>query len=219
MNNVLKFFSIFFILILNFHTVQATKIEDGATVVVMDFGTHPGAVEADLALKNAEKTTSEYVIYKLLQHDKYVVMERDTVNSKLKQANLNTISIIDPNTAKQIGELLKAKYLIYGNVIDLSLSNTGVDIANGIGSSVKVDTVIARIVVRMMNTETGEIIAAVKGEGKSKKSFTNVGSPQIGYFFIGTEKVTQDSVHNALQKAAFDSVEKLTKNLMKGEIN
>ena len=57
----------------------------------------------------------------------------------------------------------------------------------------------------------------VRGDGASKSSYTKVQlglkpviSPVIA---IGTTKVTMDSVHNAIQKAAFDSVDKIVEKV------
>ena len=49
---------------------QAAMIEKDAVVAVMDFGTHPGAASSDIALANAEGTTSEYVIARLINDGK-----------------------------------------------------------------------------------------------------------------------------------------------------
>ena len=94
----------------------------------------------------------------------------------------------------------------------MTLSELGGGTA-GVGLDISKITVKAHIIVRVMEVETGKIISAAKGEGKSKGSFVRIkGSPTIT-LDIGRTKVTQDSVHNALQKAAFQTVEVLLKRI------
>lgn len=138
------------------------------------------------------------------------IIDRFLVEEKIKSEKLNTIGLIDPDTALKLGKILGVKYIIYGNVNDVTLSDGGTQI--GIGG-VTVCTVKSHIILRMMNVETGEIISAAKGEGKSKSSFVKVGSDDIAVIEVGRTKVTQDSVHNAIQKAAFQSVDILIERL------
>ena len=102
------------------------------------------------------------------------------------------------------------KYIIYGNVNDVTLSDVGTQI--GIGG-VTICTVKSHIIVRMMNVETGEIISAAKGEGKSQSSFVKIQGGEVAVIEVGRTKVTQDSVHNAIQKAAFQAVDILIERL------
>lgn len=206
-----KFFAVIFIFVFMINSaVSAAKIEDNAQIAVMDFGTHPGAVTVDINILNAGKTAHEYVLKRLFEIDKFDIVERLLVEEKIKSANLNTSGLIDPDTALKLGKILGVKYIIYGNVNDVTLSDVGTQI--GVGG-VTVCTVKSHIILRMMNVETGEIISASKGEGKSKSSFVKVGSDNVAVIEVGSVKVTQDSVHNAIQKAAFQSIDILVERL------
>ena len=187
----------------------AGLIEDHAVVAVMDFGTHPGAATCDVALANAEKMSSEYIITKLINDGKMDVMDKDMVKHKLDVAHIKTEGLIDPDSAKVIGETLKCKYLIYGNVNDVTVSNTGV---NTIFNNVDVCTVKSHIIARIMDVSTGTIVMAAKGEGVSKSSLVDINTLNAG-ITIGAVKVTQESVHNAIQKAAYNAVEILENRL------
>ena len=187
----------------------AGLIEDHAVVAVMDFGTHPGAATCDVALANAEKMSSEYIITKLINDGKMVVMDKDMVKHLLEAANVNTEGLIDPDSAKIIGNALKCRYLIYGNVNDVTVSDTGV---NTLLSNVNVCTVKSHIIARIMDVTTGNIIMAAKGEGVSKSSLVDINTFNAG-IKIGTMTVPQESVHNAIKKAAYNAVEILENRL------
>ena len=189
------------------------KLTETPTVAVMDFGTHPGAATSDISIANAGKTTSEYVTDSLVKSGRFIVMERDLHQKSLEEERLKTTGLIDPDTAKRIGELLHVDYLIYGNVTDISVSDTGTQVNTFVVGGVTVGTVKAHIIVRMMEIKTGSIIMAAKGEGNSKSSYVKVGTRPMGLVSIGTKTVTQDSVHNALQKGANAAVELLAERL------
>ena len=189
----------------------------GAEVAVMDFGTRPGATTSEINIHNAEYTTSEYVINQLLKRQFLIVKDKDLVMQQLKAQNLKTTGLIDPDTAKQIGNMLGVRYIIYGNVANVSVSDTGTEILTSIGGGVNVCTVKAHMVGRMMDVETGDILMATRGDGASKSSFVklhagkNLINAQV--VTIGTKKVTMDSVHNAIQKGAEIMVDNMLQTL------
>ena len=191
-------------------TLEAAELMDKPTVAVMDFGRHVGATTDDIVFENTDKTSSDYIIEALVESGKYDVVDKDLLAEKLMQENLNTKGIIDPDTARRIGEVLGVRYIIYGNVNDVTGSSTGVQIYS---SGADVHTVKAHIIARMMDVTTGDIVMAAKGEGTSKSSSTKVGTDRLGYITIVTVRISQVSVHNSIKKAAYDMVDKLTERL------
>lgn len=134
----------------------------------------------------------------------------------LKEKGLQTTGIIDPDTAKKIGDVLNVRYIVYGNVNNVSVGEDGVAL---LGAGVNVCTVKANIIARIMDVSTGRIITMARGEGKSKSSYVNVavgGDPSKAKMVtIGTFNVTQDSVHNAIAKAADHTVDDILFKLFK----
>ena len=101
--------------------------------------------------------------------------------------------LIDADKAKQTCAILGVRYLIYGNVTDVSEENYGFQ-----ESSVKVYKVKARIISIIIDAKTGKILAAAKGEGKSEISSVKLDDKFA--ITLGTKRVSQVSVHNALKK-------------------
>ena len=207
-----KFFATVLIVVGLCSTVFAAQIEENASIAIMDLGTHEGAVPHELSIINAGKASSEYLIQRMFQVGKFNLMDRTLVDEKIHASNLNTTGLIDPDTAKKIGDLLGADYLVYGNVNDVTLSETGAE-TFGVGVDFSTVTVKAHLIVRVMDISTGQIVGAAKGEGISKGSFVRIKGGQVATVSIGRTKVTQDSVHSALQKAAFATVDKLINQL------
>lgn len=194
----------------------AAIVSEGSSIAVMDFGTHPGATTGDVAILNAEGTTSEYIIAKLVESGKFVVKDKDYVQQKIKEMGIKTVGIIDPRQAQQLGELLGVQYIIYGNVNDISASENGTNVATplpNLGGNVTIHTVKCHIIARVLDVRSGFIVAAAKGEGKSRSSLTDLRAIQHG-IKIGTVTLTQASVHNAIQKAAYDTVSLLEAKML-----
>lgn len=200
-----KFFIIIFMILMTFAPAEAALIEDSASVAVMDLGVNKGTSDPDVNLLHAEGASSEYVIQRLATTNHFDVKDRTLVLDTLQKFNM--VGLIDPKTAKKIGEILGVKYIVYGNVIDVV-----VDVDK---SLVTVNTVKAHLVIRIMEVETGNILMAAKGEGKSESAF--VGESEQSFIVIGTTKVSQTSVHNALQKAAFQATDILIERLFGAE--
>lgn len=193
-------------------THTSAAIVETSNIAIMDLGTHEGAVPFEINVFNAGKASSEYLIQRLFEVGKFNVMDRTLVEDKIRESSLNTTGLIDPDTAKKIGDILGVDYLVYGNVNDVTLSETGGS-TGGVGLDISKITVKAHIIVRVMEVKTGKIIGAAKGEGKSRGAFVRIKGSPVAILEIGKTKVTQDSVHNALQQAAFQTVDKLIKQL------
>lgn len=193
----------------------AVAIAKDANVAVMDFGTRPGATPSEININNAEYASSEYIINGLVNKHCFNIMDKDMVMQQLKAEHLTTVGLIDPDTAKRIGDLLHTRYIIYGNVTNVSISDTGTQIMTNIGG-VNVCTVKAHMIARVMDVVTGDILMAVKGDGKSKSSFVRLhagnGLTGVKVLKIGTVTVTMDSVHNAIAKAAEDVATRMAAN-------
>lgn len=194
----------------------AAAIAKDANVAVMDFGTRPGATTSEISINNAEYTSSEYIINGLVNKHCFNIMDKDMVMHRLQEKQLKTVGLIDPDTAKRIGDLLHTRYIIYGNVTNVSISDTGTQIMTNIGGGVNICTVKAHMIARVMDVETGDILMDVKGDGKSKSSFVKLhagnGLTGVKVLKIGTVNVTMDSVHNAIAKAAEDIAGKMAAN-------
>lgn len=212
-------FTLFLYLLMLTTSAAAADIDINGTAAVMDFGTRPGATSHEINIHNAEYTSSEYILNGLLNKNCFDLKDKTMVFDYLKQNGIKTTGLIDPDSAKAIGHKLGVRYLVYGNVAGVTTSSTGTELLAGIGAGVHVCTVKSTIVARVMDVETGTILAVVRGEGSSKSSFTALGArasgAQIVTLVIGNKKVTMDSVHNAIQKAAFNVAENLT-NSIKG---
>lgn len=185
-------------------------MERPCRVAVMDFGIHKGASSSDITIENGETAATDYVVQRLVDSGSFKVMDKFLIEEKLAAEGLNTKGIIDPAKAQRIGQMLDVPYIIYGNVAGISTSDNGAQVSVG---GVKTHAVKSRVIIRIMDVATGEILMAAKGEGKSQSAEVTAGTDEIGVISIGSTKVYQVSVHNSLEKAAYNAVDLLIERL------
>lgn len=199
-----KIFAVCLMFLSIFSVTEAAILEKDSEIAVMDFGILKREMEENLSLKDVGLMTSDYIIERLIDRKYFNVIDRPHLTEKLKNQNLVVIGSIPPDDAKRIGEILQVRYLIYGNVADVSLAEDNEAI-------VTVNTIKARIIARIIDIQTGRILMAAKGEGKSESALVDLDGEAT--VTIGTKRVSQVSVHNSLKKAAFQAADILIERL------
>ena len=163
-----RFFCLFMLLVgLWGSTVQAASLHDYPNVAVLPYA-NKAAVSQQLSLADASMV-SEFVIEQLLDAERFNVIEREVLESVMKEHSFNMSGMVDPMTAVQIGKLAGVKYLVAGSVTGLSTKSSGAsysDTAWG-GGGFNKNTVIANVTVRFIDVETGRIVLAASGTGES----------------------------------------------------
>ena len=174
-----------FFFLMTFNSATA-KFQEMPTVAVMDFGKLSDAADG-IRTDNVGLTVSEYIIEALIESGKFEVASREQIKEILAENDLEIAGIIPPSKARQIGKILGVRYIIYGNVNDVNSDTFTLEI---ISNGADVHTVKALIIARMMDVETGDIVTAARGEGKSKSSRVKVSAMNVGYISIGSAKVS-----------------------------
>ena len=187
----------------------AVKLENDVNVAVMELDVDSPNVLIDKNVLNSGQIASEYITDYVVNNSSFNVIDKTLMEEKIKSANINIKGIIDFKTARQLGQILGVKYIIYGNVSDITASNEKTDVKVMVVRILKnnVHTVKSHIILRIIDVDSGDILAIAKGEGKSKSSNQSIAM----MILVGSTEVTQTSVHNAIKKAAIQAVDKLIK--------
>ena len=174
-------------------------LDRSAQFAVMDFGGHYGASDVEENMEQVGTVASDYIIETLIEKNINVV-DKEIISDKIEEENLDTTGTIDQDSARRIGELLGARYIIYGNIVDIALDED----QGGVGKlSLNLKTVKAHVMTFIMDVNDGKILMAAKGSGESKSSHVD----EAEMIQIGTVKVSKESVHNSVERAAANSVE------------
>lgn len=129
------------------------------------------------------KGITDMLVERLVKEGKYSVIERKALDRILAEQNFSNSDRANPSTAQKIGKILGVDAIIMGSITkfgrdDKSKSFGGAGISRGgfgIGGIKRNEAkAVCAISARMVDTTTGEILAAVSGEGESKRSGTSL---------------------------------------------
>jgi curli biogenesis system outer membrane secretion channel CsgG len=131
------------------------------------------------------KGISDMLVQKLVEDGKYSVIERNAIDKVLGEQNFSNSDRADASTAAKIGRILGVDAIIIGSITqfgrDDQHTNVGAGGFGGYGSKLGIGGVgtkkskaVVGITARLVNTTTGEILAAVTGTGESSRSGTSL---------------------------------------------
>ena len=145
-----------------------------------------GAVTSEVGTVDVGKGITTLLITKLVNDGTYSVIDRQMLDSILKEQNLSVSDRADPATACKIGKILSVDAIIVGTVTQFGFENKSMS-AGGAASALSYapyggfasvlggihknkSKVKVAIDARVVDTNTTEILAAVHGSGESHRS-------------------------------------------------
>lgn len=217
------------------HGTCLAGLNDYPRVAVLDV-TNDSMV-ADINV-NDTKSVTNYVIEALLDSGRFNVMERSQLQALAREHHLNMTGLVDISTSPQIGKMLGVEYLVISNIASISNKEgvVGYEHSTYGGASNNQHQVIANITARIVEVQTGRIVLAAHGSGRSTSTNTEIvfnkrkrdryqttsTDPLTGLedvedadsitttthtIKLGSETFSSVQVHNALYKAVVDTVD------------
>lgn len=155
-------------------------------IAVMDFnyGTVQDSVAAIFGSnQDVGKGIVDLLIDRLVNDGTYRVIERQALDKVLAEQNLSNSNRADASTAAKIGKLLGVDTIIVGDITQFGRDDHNTNVG-GMGSTLgryglggiglhKAKAVVS-VTARMVDVNTGEILASVSGQGQSTRSGTNL---------------------------------------------
>lgn len=129
------------------------------------------------------KGISDLLVQQLVTDAKFSVIERNAIEKILNEQNFANSDRADTSTAAKIGKILGVDAVIMGSITQFGRDDQnktyggGVSTLSkfGIGGLQKRDAkAVVGITARMVDTTTGEILAAVTGTGQSQRKGTSL---------------------------------------------
>jgi curli biogenesis system outer membrane secretion channel CsgG len=162
-------------------TCAAQQAPQKKRVAVLDFdyGTVRSYVSAIWGSdQDVGKGIADLLVQKLVQDGKYRVIERKALDKILAEQNFSNSDRADASTAAKIGKVLGVDAIIIGSITkfgrddkNTTVGGAGLGLGKfGLGGVQKRDAkAVCNISARMVDTSTAEILAAVTGNGESKR--------------------------------------------------
>ncbi len=118
----------------------------------------------------------------LVKSGKYMVIERSEIDKIMQEQDLGASGRVTEQSAAKIGELLGVELAVVGAVTEFGTRSGGSGVrVRGIGLGTKSETARVAIDVRIINTNTGEILAAENVNKEQSASGIRVSTPQFGF--------------------------------------
>ncbi len=134
---------------------------DQVGVAIMTF--QEGRLDSYWTGWNVADGITSLVTDELVGRNKVTVVERTRIEQLLAEQRLGAAELVQAETASRIGKLLGARLMVMGTITVWDVQQTagvGIGIFRVSGSQAKVE-----LTGRIVDTETGQILGSLKGEG------------------------------------------------------
>lgn len=184
--------------------VEAANIKDFPRVAVMNFGNK--AIMSRGLRAHDFSSASEYAIFQLANSGWFDLVDYEQLSTIAKMHSVNMSGLVDPATAVAMGKFAGAEFMVIGNVTGLTVKENTFGYQHGgkagIGNAQHVVT--ANVAMRIVDIETGRIVAAGLGKGSSTSTHT-----ELSFTKYRNRKVETEDISDTITK---DVIDEYTKN-------
>jgi curli biogenesis system outer membrane secretion channel CsgG len=174
-------------------------------VAVLDFDY--ATVKTDVAAifgsdQDVGKGITDLLIDKLVNDHVYRMVDRQAMAKILAEQNFSNSNRADPNTAAHIGKLLGVQAIIVGSITQFGRDDKNYGGSGGGGTwhgygmgglGIKKSKATVGITARIIDVNTGEILASSTGTGSSQRSGTSMGGSGGNWWSGGGGKLDMGS--------------------------
>ena len=159
---------------------------------------------------------TEMLATALVDSKRFVVLERKTIQDINQEQSAGSSQ--DPNASIKFGKMLGAQAIIRGAVTEYSYkksTTSGAGLIDKVGGlqGAKSEAVVV-IDIRIIDTQTGEILDAIKAEGRAKASAEHM-DVKIGSVSLGNNSSESEPLAEAARKAIESGVKGICKRMEK----
>jgi len=167
------------------------------------------------------KGITDLLVTNLVKDGSYSVIERKALDKILAEQNFSNSNRADATSAAKIGKMLGVDDIIVGSITQFGndTKNTGIGgVGAGLGKigiggvSQKQSKAVVGLTARIINVDTGEIMAVAEGKGESKRTSTSLAGGGGGWSGFGAGAVNfgasdfQQTIIGEAVKAATDKM-------------
>ena len=139
----------------------------------------------------------------LMHSGQFVVVERQTLGDVVAEQDLANSGRAQKSQSAQTGKLVNAQILVKGTVTEFEQNSTGSASGVGVGGfniGNKRDEAHVGLIIRLIDTTTGEVLASERVEGKAASGGVKFGMDVAGVQF-GTAGFSKTPLGKAVQEA------------------
>ncbi len=149
----------------------------------------------------------------VINSDLFNVVERDKLNTIVKEQSFSGSGMVDPNSAIRMGSMVGARYLMTGKVVSADIEKTSF---SGYGVTTKKITYIMKVSARVIETKTGRVMfSGTETASNYTQSTDNLSVSAKGAFVELAEKIAHSFVDRLSQSGKFKPEKKEELTLVK----
>jgi curli biogenesis system outer membrane secretion channel CsgG len=157
---------------------------------------------------NVGSGMADMITTALTKSGKYMVLERAKLKKIFDEQSLGASGAVTEKSAAKIGQLIGVQYLVTGSVTEFGVKESKLGVGNlgrvlKIGGGLNTKTNTARVVmdIRLIDTTTGEVIIAEKGEGEDSSTGVDIDLSAAPSVDFGKEGFDETVVGKAVRKS------------------
>ncbi|MBD3168055.1 MAG: hypothetical protein GF307_01135 [candidate division Zixibacteria bacterium] len=168
--------------------------------------------KTDYGRFNVGEGMADMLTTELVKSNQYVVIERQQIQQVMAEQNLGMTGAVTQQTAAQVGKLLGVEIAVFGAVTEFGQKKqeTGGRI-KGFGLGVSQNAARVACDVRLVDTETGQILAADNVVGEEKKAGLSIDTKDFD--FKDKSRFDKTQVGKATRKAVEQIISKIDAQL------
>jgi curli biogenesis system outer membrane secretion channel CsgG len=211
-------------------TAPAPVRKKRVAIFDFDYATVHGGVTAIFGQEvDIGKGISDLLVKYLVKDGSYSVIERKAMDKILAEQNFSNSDRANPNSAAKIGKLLGVDAIIVGSITQFGndTKNTGVGGGGGGfggfglgGFKHSKSKAIVAVDARIVDIDTGEILAVAEGKGESSRestSLTGGGGNWHGFGAGGVDFGSSDFQNTIIGEAVKAAVETMSTGVIAGK--
>ncbi|MBT0663330.1 hypothetical protein KI809_03360 [Geobacter pelophilus] len=144
------------------------------------------------------KNVAGQLVNELAKDGTFMVLERSQIQKIFDEQNISKSGAIDQSSAAKLGKLLGVSAIVTGSVNEFTVQSHKRGV---LGIGVKVNTAKVGLNARIIDANTGEIIATAEGKGEEESS-----NAQVGSFYGSSESGSENSLLGIATKKALNEV-------------
>ncbi|MDQ2899447.1 MAG: curli production assembly protein CsgG [Acidobacteriota bacterium] len=159
-----------------------TQAKKRIAVLNFDYATVQSDVSAIFGTRqDVGKGIADLLVDKLVTDGQYSIIERKAIDKIMAEQNFSNSDRVDPNSAAKLGRILGVDAIVIGSITQFGRDDRSTTVGGtalgglagryglgGVGQR-KAKAVVG-ISARLINTDTGEILAVASGKGESDRS-------------------------------------------------
>jgi curli biogenesis system outer membrane secretion channel CsgG len=175
---------------------EAQQQKRRVAVLNFEYGTVSSSVQQIFGTNlDIGKGITEVLVDRLVQGRAYAVVERKALDKILAEQNFSNSDRVDSSTAAKIGRIAGVEAIIVGSITQFGRDDSSVG-ANGVGGKYtsrvglgnlgkRTSKATVQISARLVNVDTGEVMAVAQGKGDATRSGLEVQGAGAGRSGLG----------------------------------